>query len=62
VKLLSRNLCVVLLVSFVSTRLLGQQRTDGQESTVSMPRPVRLLTSDERYDDGFAAASPDGSG
>ena len=59
-KLVSRDLCVVLLVSFVSTRLLGQQRTDGQESTVSKSQPVRLLTSDEHYDDGFAAASPDG--
>ncbi len=59
-KFLPLILCGVLSVSFVRTSLLAQQRTDGQEPTVSMPQPVRLLTSDERYDDGYPAVSPDG--
>lgn len=59
-KLLLLTSCFVLVVSSGKTSVLAQQPSDGQESTVSMPQPVRLLTSDERYDDGYPAVSPHG--
>ncbi len=56
----SFKLSAVLSICILGIPLVAQVQPKTSEATVPMPQPIRLLTSDAQYDDGWPTVSPDG--